>query len=134
MQDRPTAAEVVATVAEFLDIEVLPNVDGTLRYHTLVASNLMKMLGRELQLYPAAAAAETVALQALLDTTEDDLLELNRELHTRLLDGPAPDAAFLARTWAVLSDATLAKLAISKPGYDHYDMAVESDLGLGGPA
>ncbi len=132
MQDRPTAAEVVATVAEFLDVEVLPNVDGTLRYHTLVASNLMKMLERELRLYPAAAAAETAALQELLDAGEvDDLLELNGRLHTMLLDAPSLDPAFLQRTWQVLSDATAAKLAISKPGYDRYDMAVESVLGAG---
>ena len=58
MQDRPTAAELLATIGDYLEGEVLPNVNGTLRYHTLVAANLVKMLQRESELYPAAATTE----------------------------------------------------------------------------
>ena len=48
MQDRPTAAEVLVTIGEYLDEEVLPAVEGALRYKTLVAANLIKVLEREL--------------------------------------------------------------------------------------
>ncbi len=126
MQDRPTAAELVATVTEFLESEVLPNVDGTLRYHTLVAANLLKILRREVDLQAAADTAELAALQDLLGAPEvDDLLELNGRLHRLLLEADDLQPGFEGRTWQVLMEATGAKLAVNKPGYDRYDMAIE---------
>jgi len=126
MQDRPTAAELVATVTEFLESEVLPNVDGTLRYHTLVAANLLKVLRREVDLQSAADAAERTALQDLLGAPEvDDLLTLNERLHRLLLEADDLQPGFEARAWQVLMEATGAKLAVNKPGYDRYDMAIE---------
>lgn len=125
MQDRPTAAELLATVGEFLRDEVLPNVEGTLRYHTLVAANIVRILGREVELGPAADAAEVAALRALLDRPDEDLASLNAHLQRRLID-PAPlTPEQEARIWEVLDAATRAKLAVNKPGYDGYDMAVE---------
>lgn len=125
MQDRPTAAELLATLREYLEGEVLPNVDGTLRYHTLVAANITKMLERESELYPAAAAREVANLQRLLATDEADLLALNTELQARLRSTDDLGPGFEADTWQVLFDAAVDKLAISKPGYDSYDMATE---------
>jgi hypothetical protein len=155
MQDRPTAAELLATLTEYLEGEVLPNVDGTLRYHTLVAANITRMLRREAELYPAASARERRALQRVLAEsggpagdenpigdaptleppageagdeppapTGDELLSLNAELARRLRAGEG-DHAFERACWEVLHDATRDKLAISKPGYDSYDMAQE---------
>jgi hypothetical protein len=129
VQDRPTAAELLATIHDYLQGEVLPNVEGTLRYHTLVAANLARILQREAEGYPAAAAAERAALAALLDDGSEpagdaDLAALNAELAARLRGGAdGPD--FERRCWEVLLPATVAKLAINKPGYDSYDMAVE---------
>ena len=125
MQDRPTAAELLATIGDYLEGEVLPNVNGTLRYHTLVAANLVKMLQRESERYPAAAAIEVARLQALLGVDEADLGELNRMLAERLLGADALDPAFEAACWEVLQESVLAKLTINKPGYDAYDMAGE---------
>lgn len=125
MQDRPTAAELLETLGEFLQGEVLPNVEGTLRYHTLVAANIVRILQREVALGAAADAAELADLRLLLGCPEDTLAELNHRLHRRLLD-PAPmPAEEEARIWAVLHAATQAKLAVNKPGYDSYDMATE---------
>src|SRR6478735_1295250 len=146
MQDRPTAAELLATLTEYLEGEVQPNVTGTLRYHTLVAANITRMLRREAELYPTAARRERDALAALLDRPThgtdgrrdggdggdggdrgdvlDELAALNAELAGRLRAGEG-DHAFELRTWDVLFAATRDKLAISKPGYDSYDMADE---------
>jgi hypothetical protein len=127
MQDRPTAAELLATLTEYLEGEVLPNVEGTLRYHTLVAANLTKMLRREAELYPAAAVREQAALTDLLGAAGDqqaDLATLNAELARRLRNGEG-DRAFELRCWDLLSAANADKLAISKPGYDRYDTADE---------
>jgi hypothetical protein len=139
MQDRPTAAELLATITDYLDGEVLPNVEGTLRYHTLVAANLARILQREADAYPAAAAAEREALAGLLDGSTaggsapvpDDLAGLNAELARRLRQGEG-DVEFERRCFAVLLPATAAKLAINKPGYDSYDMATEVDVVGGG--
>jgi hypothetical protein len=125
MQDRPTAAELLATIGDYLDGEVLPNVNGTLRYHTLVAANLVKMLQRESERYPAAASAEVARLQALLGSDEPDLGELNRVLHERLLSAEDLGAEFEAACWDALHASVRDKLAINKPGYDSYDMATE---------
>jgi hypothetical protein len=127
MQDRPTAAEVLATIKDYLEGEVLPSVSGTLRYHTLVAANLVTMLQRELEQYPAAAAAETSSLRELLDRPDGELAELNAELARRLREASAgeDETTFERRTFEALLPATLAKLQISKPGYESYDMATE---------
>ena len=129
MQDRPTAAELLATIEEYLTGEVLPNVSGTLRYHTLVAANLVRILERESELYPAAVATERDALCGLLGVApegrpEEQVAELNAELARRLRAGEG-DRAFEAATLDVLLAATVAKLAINKPGYDAYDSAQE---------
>jgi hypothetical protein len=132
MQDRPTAAELLATITDYLDGEVLPNVEGTLRYHTLVAANLARILQREAEAYPRAAAAEREALAGLLAEVravddDEDLAALNAELARRLRNGEG-DVAFERRCWEVLLPATAAKLAINKPGYDSYDMATEATV------
>lgn len=129
MQDRPTAAELLATIQDYLRTEVLPNVSGTLRYHTLVAANLTDMLEREALRYPKAAAEERAALCQLLGVESSgeatgQLSSLNAELATRLRRGGNP-AAFERQVRDTLEAATLAKLAINKPGYDSYDMATE---------
>lgn len=123
MQDRPTAAELLATIGEYLNGEVLPNVTGTLRYHTLVAANLVIMLTREAEQYPAAAAAEQRALAALLGD-DGELADLNAELARALRAGEG-DETFERACLDALLPVTLAKLAINKPGYDAYDLAGE---------
>src|SRR5690349_15979158 len=103
MQDRPTAAELLATLTEYLEGEVQPNVTGTLRYHTLVAANITRMLRREAELYPAAARRERDALAELLDHPahggrgRDDGEEVGGKLGDDVLDELAALNAELAR-------------------------------------
>lgn len=133
VQDRPSAAELLATIGEYLDQDVLPLMQGALRYHTLVAANLVAVLEREVQAGTAPAVRERRALRELLGETgaddhEDldvDVLRLNTELQARLLGTELPDRAFLLAAREVLEAAVLDKLAVNKPGYERYDMAVE---------
>ncbi|MEZ5266275.1 MAG: DUF6285 domain-containing protein [Acidimicrobiales bacterium] len=133
MQDRPSAAELLATIGEYLDQDVLPLMQGALRYHTLVAANLVAVLEREVQAGTAPAVRERRALRDLLgepgaDDHEDldgDVLRLNTELQARLLGAELPDRAFLLAARDALETAVLDKLAVNKPGYERYDMAVE---------
>ncbi len=129
MQDRPSAAELLATIEEYFRAEVLPNVTGTLRYHTLVASNMVRILAREAEQYPAALVAERAQLCDLLAVAPEveastQVAVLNAQLADQLRAGQG-DEGFERAALDVLLGTTLAKLAINKPGYDSYDMAVE---------
>jgi len=123
MQDRPTAAELLATVATYLEEELMPALDGPLAYRTRVAANLVRTLEREEALGNASLTRERDALAALLGlapangTLEAQVAELNRQL-VAAIDGGRVEHA---RVWPVLMDVAHAKLAIIRPGYDDYD-------------
>ena len=123
MQDRPTAAELLATVAELLEQQLLPATQGPLRHPVRVAGNLCRILEREMDLGGAQEAREVAGLQALLESEETDPLELNRALAARLASGDDPD--FERRARELLLDIVRGKLAIAKPGYDDYDFRDE---------
>ena len=133
MQDRPTAAEVLVTIGEYLNEAVLPAVEGALRYKTLVAANLIKVLERELAAGDGPPRRERDRLTALLGVTaggEDlagDVLGLNAELQRRLLAPTAPSREFLLAARDALEAAAVETLAVNKPGYDRYDQASEVD-------
>jgi hypothetical protein len=48
LHGRPTAAELVAAVADFLDHEVRDAVTGSVNFHARVAANALRMVQREL--------------------------------------------------------------------------------------
>ena len=66
MQPRPTAAELLAIVAEVLDRDIVPALDGPVQHHARVAASLVAIVERELRLAPDAADAELAASLALL--------------------------------------------------------------------
>lgn len=45
---RPTAAELVAAVAEFLEVDVRADTTGAVNFHALVAANALRIVEREL--------------------------------------------------------------------------------------
>ena len=65
-QPRPTAPEMLEAVRTFLTDELLPTLDGRLRFHTRVAANALETIERELADGPAASAAERQRLLAIL--------------------------------------------------------------------
>lgn len=58
---RPTAAELVLAVAEFLDAEVRPATTGSVNFHARVAANALRIVERELLADPDDAAAAAPA-------------------------------------------------------------------------
>ena len=48
MYGRPTAAELVAAVADFLDTDVRSATDGQVSFHARVAANVLRTVEREL--------------------------------------------------------------------------------------
>ena len=50
--DRPTAAELLEALHEWVERDLLPGVDGRLQFHTRVAINMIDIVRRELELGP----------------------------------------------------------------------------------
>jgi len=126
VNDRPTAAELLDTIAEVLEEEVLSATTGALQHRVRVAGNLCRILEREFRLGAEIEADERAALCALLgwdDPAARDLAELNRQLAERL--DTRADPEFERAAWQVLLAITRDKLRIAKPGHDAYDFAAE---------
>ena len=113
-QDRPTAAELVKAVRDFLADDVQPALEGRLAFHTRVAVNALGMIERELSVGPDLDAAERARAVALLGH-DGELRELERELATRIRDGSLD-----ARSQEVddhVRATVRAKLEVANPGY-----------------
>ncbi|MEU0497611.1 DUF6285 domain-containing protein [Mycobacterium sp. NPDC006124] len=99
---RPTAAELVAAVAEFLEGEVKEATSGAVNFHARVAANALRTVEREL-------LSETAG-PALLGFDDE------RALAAAIRAGDLDDrAAEVAETLRLL---VARRLAVSHPGYD----------------
>jgi len=103
---RPTAAELVAAVAEFLEGDVRANTSGAVNFHALVAANALRIVEREL--LDSGSDAPRAALAALGYPDEDTLAAA---IHAGDLDGS--DTEVMSCLRAVVGH----RLAISHPGY-----------------
>ncbi len=124
VQDRPDAAELLAVIAQTLEREVMPALDGALEYRVRVAANLARIVERELRLAPELLARERSLLESIVGPGES-VLELNTRLAARLRSG-ATDAGFERRAHALLAEVARGKLSIARPGYESYDSAVDA--------
>ena len=114
-QDRPTAAELLAAIADFLREEALPALDKAaprLGFQLRVAANSLAILEREARLGPPADLREHERLVKLLGR-DGSLDELNRELAHQIRTGQRDerDAALMAHLEATIAD----KIAIANP-------------------
>ena len=123
MHQRPDTEDLLAAVALFLREQALPQLPAHAAYHARVAANMVDIVRRQLQLAPAADAAELQRLRALLQC-DGSLAELNTQLCERLADGriglQTPGLA--EHLW----QTTLDKLAVDQPGYESYRRAKET--------
>jgi Domain of unknown function (DUF6285) len=117
-QDRPTAAELVEAVREFLERDVMTATVGRVQFHTRVAVNALGMVERELVDGPAFIAAERRRAAALLGHDLDerhDARALEREVAARIRDGSLDDRIDAAR--AHVRATVREKLLVANPGY-----------------
>lgn len=105
-QGRPTAAELVAAVAEFLEGEVRATTSGAVNFHALVAANALRIVERELLDETADDAA--AALSALGFDTEAEFAAAIRD---GTFDARGDEVTTCLRTLVGH------RLAISHPGY-----------------
>ena len=104
---RPTAAELVAAVADFLDSDVREATDGQVSFHARVAANVLRTVEREL--LDRTAGEVTVALDHLGFTDET---QLAAAIRAGDLDGRAGEVLPCLRT------LVRHRLTIAHPGYD----------------
>ena len=106
--DAPNAMELLEAVHEWIDREVIPATDGRLRFHARVASNVLAMVEREIELGPGQAEAHHQRL-ARLGVASDE--ELAAAIRGRRLDGRLDELRVL------LLEAVTDKLVVANPGY-----------------
>jgi hypothetical protein len=114
LHDRPTAAELVVAVREYLERDVMTTTEGRVAFHARVAVNVLGMVERELELGAAQDAEEHDRLVELLgrDGTVRELTEvLARGIRDGTLDIPWPD------TVAAVRETVRAKLEVANPRY-----------------
>jgi len=99
---RPTAAELVAAVADFLDTDVRNATDGQVSFHARVAANVLRTVEREL--LDDRAAPELLGYP--------DETALAAAIRAGDLDGRAADVLPCLRT------LVRHRLAVAHPGYD----------------
>ncbi len=118
MHDRPTAAELVDAVTEFLEHDLQPSIEGRLAFHTRVAVNALRIVRREMELGPELDALRAAGLRELLgadaraDATTRELdVDLARRVRDGSLDNRRPElVAYLRATLRL-------QLDIVHPGY-----------------
>jgi hypothetical protein len=108
LHNRPTAAELVAAVAEFLETDVRDGTTGALNFHARVAANVLHTVERELL---DDTAEEPRAALAALGVADER--ELSAAIRRGELDDRGPDVLPTLRT------LVRHRLAVAHPGYEH---------------
>ena len=114
LQDRPTAAELLEAVREFLEQDVMAATDGRTAFHVRVAVNALGIVERELLLGPAVDAPVCERLTALLDRDAEPRA-LVAQLAERIRDGSLDDRH--DEVVGVVVDLVRAKLTVANPRY-----------------
>ena len=99
---RPTAAELIAAVAEFLDSEVRSTTSGAVNFHALVAANALRIVEREL--------LDVSDRPDLLSYADEDALAT--AIRAGDLDGRDTEVM------GCLRELVRHRLAVAHPGYD----------------
>jgi hypothetical protein len=128
MQDRPTAAELLAAIEAFLGREILPHVEEARRFHARVALNALGIVRREIALEDAHLAADLAGLSSLLGpeegpgeavagpaTLRETVRRRTEELCERIRRGEADRPPFRAAVMAHLRAAVRRKLEVTNP-------------------
>jgi hypothetical protein len=128
MNDRPTAAELIAAARHFLETDLLPSLaDARLRFQTLVAANVLSIAERELQTEEEQLLVEwhwlaarlhdegkpPPRLTALGQAVRDGNTRLCEQIRAGVFDEPAAFAELAAQ----LRQFVERKLTVANPRY-----------------
>jgi hypothetical protein len=137
MQDQPTALELIGAVREFLQNEIAPALqDHRLRFHALVAANVLSIVERELPREAAQLRDERARLIALdagsssepaqspaadqpadLAALREEVRALTAALCERIRAGDADEGPWRAAVFAHVRRSVEEKLRVNNPKY-----------------
>jgi Domain of unknown function (DUF6285) len=116
MQDRPTAAELLESVAEYLVAELRPEVPREQRFKVLVAANVCAVVAREIRAGEEPDRQDLELFNELLGQDVSDVHVAAAELSRRLRAGELDDR--IDELAPRLEEHVRRKLEIARPGYD----------------
>jgi len=128
MHDRPTAAELVAAARQYLEGDLLPTLtDARLRFQTLVATNVLAIVERELQTEEQHLLQEWQWLAELLQlkrpvpqlraALRQGVREANEELCRRIRQGAFDERSRFLALSRQLRPIVERKLEVANPRY-----------------
>jgi hypothetical protein len=128
MTDRPSAVELIEAVRHYLETELLPTLtDARLRFQTLIAANVLAIVGRELPAEESLLREEWGWLSgvlALAGPEPDRLADLrqavraaNVALCEQIRAGQFDEATRFQELAAILRRTVVRKLEIANPRY-----------------
>ena len=126
MNDRPSAAELLAAVERFLEESAVPGLEGPARFHARVAANVVRIVARELATEEEHLGREWEGLAALLpadptppgggrEALREALLARNEELVRRIRAGEADAGPWREALLAHLARVVADKLDVARP-------------------
>jgi acetylornithine/succinyldiaminopimelate/putrescine aminotransferase len=105
---RPTAAELIAAVAEFLETDVRDSTTGQVNFHARVAANVLRIVERELLVDSADDVNDALAAIGF-----DDEAQLAAAIRSGALDARSDQLHSALRT--LVSH----RLSVAHPGYQN---------------
>jgi hypothetical protein len=115
MQDRPTAPELLDSVAEYLVAELRPEVPREQRFKVLVAANVCAVVAREIRAGEEPDAEDLALFGELLGKDVDDVHSAAAELSERIRSGELDDR--MDELVPRLEEHVRRKLEIARPDY-----------------
>jgi hypothetical protein len=125
VNDRPSAAELLAAVERFLEETAVPGLEGPARFHARVAANVVRIVARELATEDAHAAREWDGLAVLLGADaappaaradlREAILARNEALVRRIRAGDADTGPWRSALLDHLARVTADKLDVAQP-------------------
>jgi hypothetical protein len=116
MQDRPTAPELLDSVAEYLFTELRPEVPREQRFKVLVAANVCAVVAREMRAGDQPDSEDLALFGDLLGEEPGDVRSAAAELSRRLRAGELDDR--IDELVPRLEEHVRRKLEVARPGYD----------------
>jgi hypothetical protein len=115
MQDRPTAPELLDSVAEYLFGELRPEIPRDQRFKVLVAANVCAVVAREIRAGEEPDRADLALFGELLGEDVNNVHEAAAELSRRMRAGELDDR--IDELAPRLEEHVRRKLEIARPGY-----------------
>jgi hypothetical protein len=128
MNDRPTAKELIDAVRQYLEAHLLPSLtDARLRFQTLVAANVLAIVGRELPAEEERLREECGLLGRILGEGKGPaaglgelrscVTEMNARLCGRIRAGEFDEPGRFRTLAAELRTLVVRKLEVNNPRY-----------------